>query len=85
MSDAQKNDKWSRYWAGNRVSACMQEAEGQFKGNYSGSISKYWQQFFNALPPNSKVLDLATGNGAVVHFALNTVKEKKLPFRFNRC
>lgn len=57
----------------------MQEAEGRFKGNYAGSISQLWQQFFTSLAPHSHVLDLATGNGAVLHFALDTARQQQLP------
>lgn len=67
-SDA--NDKWSTYWAGNRVAACMEAADG----NYSEVIGQHWQKLFSQLPAGSRVLDLATGNGAVLHFAVNTAQ-----------
>ncbi len=64
------NDKWSSYWAGNRVAACMEAADG----NYNEVIGQHWQRFFSQLPAGSRVLDLATGNGAVLHFAVNTAQ-----------
>lgn len=69
-SDPDSKDKWSSYWAGNRVAACMEAADG----NYSQVIGQHWQDFFSQLPAGSRVLDLATGNGAVLHFAVNTAQ-----------
>ena len=72
-------DKWSRYWAGNRVSACMQDASG----NYSDVIGRHWSKFFSDLPADSRVLDLATGNGAVLHFALATARASGKPLQLH--
>ncbi len=63
-------DKWSSYWSGNRIAACMEAADG----NYNRVISQHWLAFFSSLPTNSRILDLATGNGAVLHFAIDAAR-----------
>lgn len=71
------HDEWSSYWAGNRVSACMQSTDG----NYNQVIGQHWLAHFSALPDNSRVLDLATGNGAVLHFAISTAQSQNKLFQ----
>jgi len=63
-------DKWSSYWSSNRISACMEAADG----NYNHVIRQHWLDYFTALPNHSRVLDLATGNGAVLHFAIDAAR-----------
>jgi len=77
-SDKQSSiqDKWSSYWSGNRVSACMQTNDG----NYNSVIGQHWQTHFSTLADESRILDLATGNGAVLHFAIDTAKNQNKSF-----
>jgi ubiquinone/menaquinone biosynthesis C-methylase UbiE len=52
---------WSAYWATGGLHSCV----GSFPGNYSGAIGAHWQAVFAQLRPGQRVLDLATGNGAL--------------------
>ncbi|ABO24345.1 class I SAM-dependent methyltransferase [Shewanella loihica] len=64
-----KNDKrasimshhWDEYWQQGHLTSFGDS----FSGNYSGVLETNWHQDFNALADNFKVLDLATGNGAL--------------------
>lgn len=53
---------WSAYWATGGLHSCV----GSFDGNYSGAIGDFWRAVFTDLPEGPvRVLDLATGNGAL--------------------
>lgn len=52
---------WSSYWAGGALHSCA----GSYEGNYAGAIARFWKSHFQSLKPGSRVLDLATGNGAL--------------------
>ncbi len=64
-----KNDKrasimshhWDEYWQQGHLTSFGDS----FSGNYSGVLETNWHKDFNALADNFKVLDLATGNGAL--------------------
>lgn len=56
-----RRQAWSGYWASGRLHSCATS----FEGNYDGAIGRFWEQAFASLPPGSRVLDLATGNGAL--------------------
>ena len=52
---------WSSYWAAGGLHSCI----GSFAGNYAGAIGAFWRDRAAALPDGARVLDLATGNGAL--------------------
>lgn len=52
---------WSSYWAQGALHSCV----GSFDAGYAGAIGDFWDAFFADLPPGARVLDLATGNGAL--------------------
>ncbi len=52
---------WSSYWAGGTLHSCV----GSYDSNYSGAIGAFWRKVFNSVRPGQRVLDLATGNGAL--------------------
>ncbi|WP_258406090.1 class I SAM-dependent methyltransferase [Shewanella aegiceratis] len=52
---------WDEYWQQGHLTSFGDS----FSGNYSGVLETNWHQDFNALADNFKVLDLATGNGAL--------------------
>jgi Methyltransferase domain len=64
--DARRSEVWSRYWALGARHSCG----GSFGDAYGGAIGGWWQQLFQALPAGSRVLDLATGSGAVLQLGL---------------
>lgn len=64
MNDAIQNERkqaWSSYWAGGALHSCI----GSYTGNYAGAIGDFWQARFQRLRKGDRVLDLATGNGAL--------------------
>jgi len=65
-SDSSAIDKWSRYWSDGRIAACMADADG----SYGDRLGEQWRLWFDQLPATARVLDLATGNGALIHLAL---------------
>lgn len=68
------SDKWSRYWSDGRIAACMADAGG----SYGDQLGEQWRSWFEQLPECARVLDLATGNGALVHLALASGKGSRL-------
>lgn len=52
---------WSSYWAAGGLHSCI----GSFAGNYAGAIGAFWRERAAALADGARVLDLATGNGAL--------------------
>lgn len=69
---------WDAYWRDERGGACQTDASGQ----YRGVIARFWQQVFGGLLPGNRVLDLATGNGAVVELAVAGLSVDQLPMAF---
>lgn len=63
MSDAlrRRQQTWTRYWASGAVHSC-----GTTYGeHYGGAIAAFWRKTFDDTPAGSRLLDLATGSGAV--------------------
>ncbi|MGV8940371.1 MAG: class I SAM-dependent methyltransferase [Lysobacter sp.] len=52
---------WSSYWAGGTLHSCV----GSYDSNYSGAIGEFWHEVFKHVGSGARVLDLATGNGAL--------------------
>lgn len=52
---------WSSYWAGGNLHSCV----GSYGGNYSGAIGEFWRDVLAKVSKHARVLDLATGNGAL--------------------
>lgn len=57
---------WTRYWATGARHSCA----GSFGDAYGGAIGAWWQQVFSELRADERVLDLATGSGAVLQLGL---------------
>ncbi len=60
-SDTLRQHAWSSYWQSGALHSCA----GSFAGNYEGAIASHWQRQLAELTDGSRVLDLATGNGAL--------------------
>lgn len=56
-----RRQAWSNYWARGPLHSCI----GSFDANYSGAIGRFWDQHIASMAPGDRVLDLATGNGAL--------------------
>ncbi len=68
MTTEQKSsDDWDLYWAHGYLTSCA----NAFPGNYEGQIRAVWEQFFAELDSGARLLDLATGNGAIALLAAN--------------
>lgn len=57
---------WSQYWSAGGLHSCP----GSFAGNYAGAIADFWRTALADLRPGMRVLDLATGNGALPQMLL---------------
>ena len=64
---ARRAATWTRHWAGGAAHSCA----GSFGERYGGAIAAFWRQVAQDLPDGAKVLDLATGNGAVPRLLLD--------------
>lgn len=60
-SNQARQQAWTAYWASGVLHSCA----GSYLGNYSGPIGAFWRQCFSRLKPDARVLDLASGNGAL--------------------
>jgi len=63
---AQRAQVWSRYWASGARHSCA----GSFGATYGGAIGLWWQQVFGDLQADERVLDIATGSGALLQLGL---------------
>lgn len=52
---------WSSYWTQGPMHSCI----GSFDAGYTGAIGDFWDAQAAAMAPGARVLDLATGNGAL--------------------
>lgn len=61
-------EHWEAYYRSGALAACPTSADG----DYGGELRTIWVDFFAALPGDARVLDVATGNGAVALIAAET-------------
>ena len=55
---------WKKYWQEGRAASCVAENEATAR-----EIDEHWMRLFAGLPDGSRILDIATGNGAVLAYA----------------
>ncbi len=60
------HDAWSRYWAQGVPHSCI----GSYGDCYGGAIAEFWCEVFGELQAGARVLDVATGNGALPRLLL---------------
>ena len=58
---AARREVWSTYWAQGALHSCV----GSFDERYSGAIGAFWDDIVATMAAGTRVLDLATGNGAL--------------------
>lgn len=58
---------WDRFWKYDRLSSFLSSPGAP---NYGPPIADGWRAFFDSLPDGARILDLATGNGAVAVMAV---------------
>jgi ubiquinone/menaquinone biosynthesis C-methylase UbiE len=76
LDAAARIEPWDRYWAYGYLHSCS----GCHAGNYRGAIAAHWHERFAALPANSRIGDIAAGNGALALLALDTAEAQGLDF-----
>jgi SAM-dependent methyltransferase len=62
---------WSRYWSHGIAHSCG----GTYGNRYDGAIAQFWRAHFEALPAGGRMLDIATGNGAVPRLMLDSAAD----------
>ncbi len=62
----QRIQNWSRHWHSGVHHSCSTS----FGADYAGNIAAFWHRVFSAMAPGSRVLDIATGNGALPRLLL---------------
>lgn len=65
-------DAWSRLWRHGTLHSC---ATG-ISGNYDGAIAAFWQRQFGGLPAGARVVDIGTGNGALLLLADDVARRR---------
>lgn len=60
-SAAQDHDAWTDYWSSGTLHSCATS----YGGNYGGAILAFWERVLQRAAGTERVLDLATGNGAL--------------------
>ena len=66
-AEPERRAVWSRYWALGAGHSCG----GSYEGGYGGAIARFWRERLSALPAAARVLDIATGNGALPRLLLD--------------
>ncbi|HEV2112483.1 MAG TPA: methyltransferase domain-containing protein [Gammaproteobacteria bacterium] len=74
-----ETDIWSSYWRGPRL-VCSLAGPGI---GYPQALVDVWREFFGSLPSGARLLDVATGNGAVAIMANDTAKSLKRRFEIH--
>jgi hypothetical protein len=68
MNQPQDTNAWSLYWSEDRLYSCVAQSSVEDQK----VLNMLWQGFSQKLAPGSRVLDLATGNGAVADALIST-------------
>lgn len=63
-------EQWDRYWSYGSLHSFSQV----MGGNYQGAIAGFWRACFRDLEAGARVVDIATGNGAVALLALEAAE-----------
>lgn len=59
---------WTRHWATGAAHSCV----GSYGDRYGGAIAEFWTNLFASLSGAERVLDVATGNGALPRLLLDS-------------
>lgn len=65
------HDTWSDYWRLGELTTL-----NYFRDGYTGELARFWHELVDALPDAARVLDLATGNGAVALAVLRHARSR---------
>lgn len=61
MNNEQRQNNWTKYWAGNQIESCAAGIKAK-----NSEVDTFWAETVKELTENSKVLDLCTGKGDVI-------------------
>ncbi len=61
----QTAEQWTRFWESGSITTFV----GRFEDNYDGELREFWHAEFGELPHDARIVDLGTGNGALVRLA----------------
>ncbi|UAA37778.1 class I SAM-dependent methyltransferase [Paraneptunicella aestuarii] len=67
-------EPWAHYWQTMNSHACVRVNDGE----YREELESVWKPYFSKLAPNSKVLDVCVGNGAVSRMAVQVSIDSEL-------
>jgi len=67
QGDERRREVWARYWSTGALHSCTTS----YAGDYAGAIAAFWRDVFSALQPGQRVLDIASGNGALPRLLLS--------------
>lgn len=65
MTDRLSAEQWSEYWRKGTITTF----HGRFGQNYDGKVRDHWHAILDRLPTSARIVDLATGNGAIALLA----------------
>ena len=74
MNQIHDINAWSLYWSEDRLYSCVAHSSDEDQK----VLDTLWHGFSQALDPKSRLLDLATGNGAVAHAMLSVNKDLQI-------
>ena len=63
---------WSEYWSQGYLTSFGQD----IKKNYTGKLKQSWIGFASELSPQCKILDIGTGNGALIQLIHDSSKDQ---------
>lgn len=70
---AERTRSWNAYWSSGALHSCV----GSFGGNYAGEVREFWRTLASSLPVGARLLDVATGNGALPALFIEDVPEAR--------
>ena len=76
MTDRLTGAQWSQYWRNGTITTFHR----RFADNYDGPVRDHWHGVLDRLPDGARVVDLATGNGALALIAAQYSYRKQRRF-----
>ncbi len=76
MPELLSHQQWSSYWRNKTLTSF----HGHFDENYDGPLRDFWNEIFAGLSANARIVDLATGNGALALLAAGYSRQQQRSF-----
>lgn len=76
MVDINTSDPWTAYWANNTTGNSFKEQGKDTWSNYGQDVEEFWKSILNSCKNNVRIVDLATGNGALLQIATKINNDK---------